>query len=283
MGGKVVGDMLLTLADPNVLIAADLRDHLAATEKGRGAIDKRRRAIERIRYDSENPDLGMLGLEGLKQAQGELFFGGILRVRGRFARPLFWGDSLFLEGLGRFIPRTQLRGGLIKDNADGHGDFRGHQDEKNQALPPEIAATFFIAQFIQIGKRLGRFRTRVVGVVDDEAARGKAVVPQDDPHTGHQELVPGNLAMAKHPGQGRHRIRAEAGAFKTRPAHGVGHQHGGDTKGQPGPLRDGHRMMGVMRADGGVNGVNKGTYKGGWLANHHRCLQAIGHVHNQRT
>jgi hypothetical protein len=64
MGGKVVSDVLLTLADPNVLIAADLWDHLYATAKGRGTIDKSRRAIERIRHDSVNPDIGMVGLAG---------------------------------------------------------------------------------------------------------------------------------------------------------------------------------------------------------------------------
>src|SRR5215204_1349112 len=41
MGGKVGSDVLVTLADSNVLIAADLRDHLDATEKSRGSIDKR--------------------------------------------------------------------------------------------------------------------------------------------------------------------------------------------------------------------------------------------------
>ena len=64
MGGKVVSDVLVTLADPNVLIAADLRDHLYTPEKSRGPIDKRRRAIEGIRHDSVNPDIGLLGLEG---------------------------------------------------------------------------------------------------------------------------------------------------------------------------------------------------------------------------
>ena len=102
MGGKVVGDVLVTLADPNVLIAADLREHLDATKQGRGAIDKSRRAIERIRHDRVNPDIGMVGLEGLKQAQRELFFGGILRVGSRFARPLFCGDTLLLESLCPF-------------------------------------------------------------------------------------------------------------------------------------------------------------------------------------
>ena len=135
-----------------------------------------------------------------------MFFAGRLRVGCRLARALFWGDPLLLESLVRFIPRTDLRGGLIEDHAHGYGDFRGHQDEKNEALPPELATTVFIAPFLQIGQRLGRFRARVVGVVDDEAARGEAMVPQEDPYTGPQEVFPGNLTGAKHPRQGRHRI-----------------------------------------------------------------------------
>jgi hypothetical protein len=34
MGGKIVGNVLLTLADPQVLIATDLRDDLYAPEQG---------------------------------------------------------------------------------------------------------------------------------------------------------------------------------------------------------------------------------------------------------
>ena len=64
MGSKVVSHVLVTLADPNVLIAADLRDHLDAIEQSRGPIDKRRCAIERIRHDRVNPDRAMVGLEG---------------------------------------------------------------------------------------------------------------------------------------------------------------------------------------------------------------------------
>ena len=109
------------------------------------------------------------------------------------------------------------------------------------------------------------------------------MVPQDDPHTGYQEVFPGHLAMSKHPGQGRHRICAEAGAFKTGPANGVGHQHGGDTKGQPGPLRDGQRVMRLMLANGGVNGFNKGAYEGGRLTNNHRCLQTSRGPYDHRA
>ena len=134
-----------------------------------------------------------------------------------------------------------------------------------------------------MGQDLGRFGAWVVGIVDDKGARCEAMVLQDDLHTDHQEMVPGHLAVSKHPGQGRHRIRAEAGAFKTRPANGVGHQHGGNTKGQPGPLCDGQRVIGLMRTNYGVNGVNKGTHEGGWLSNNHRRLQAIGGSHDSRA
>ena len=34
--------------------------------------------------------------------------------------------------------------------------------------------------------------------------------------------------------------------------------------------------MGLMRAHGSSHGINTGTHNGGWLANHHRCLQAMG-------
>jgi hypothetical protein len=69
MGGTVVGDMLRTLADTAVLMAADWRENLAATEQGRGAIDKSRRALERIRHDRVNPDIGMVGLAGLHRGR----------------------------------------------------------------------------------------------------------------------------------------------------------------------------------------------------------------------
>ena len=109
------------------------------------------------------------------------------------------------------------------------------------------------------------------------------MVPQDDSHTGHQELGPGNLTVSKHPRQGRQPIGAAAGACKTSPADGVGHQYGGDTKREPGALRARHGVMGLMPANGSVNSVHTGTDEGGWLANYHRGLQAIGAVHAQRA
>jgi len=102
------------------------------------------------------------------------------------------------------------------------------------------------------------------------------MVPPEDPHTGHQECVPGHLAVSKHPRQGRQRLGAEAGALTASPAHGVGDQNGGDTTRQPGPLSGGPRVAWMMRATGVINGFNKGAHKGRRLANEHRCLQAIG-------
>ena len=86
-----------------------------------------------------------------------MFFRGILRIGGWLGRPLLFGDTLLLEDLFLLIPRTELRGRLIEDKTHGDGDFGGHQDEKDEALPPQIATTFFIAQFIEMGKCLGRF------------------------------------------------------------------------------------------------------------------------------
>src|SRR5262249_51970909 len=63
-GSTVVSHVLVTLADPNILIAAVWEEHLYPMEQSRGPIDKRRFAIERIRHDRVNPDRAMVGLEG---------------------------------------------------------------------------------------------------------------------------------------------------------------------------------------------------------------------------
>jgi len=212
-----------------------------------------------------------------------LFFRGIRRIGRWFAWALVFGDTLLLEDLFLLIPRTEFRGRLIEDKADWERDFRGHQSEKDETLSPKIAPTVFIAQFIEMGQGLGRFGARIVGIIDHKGARGEAMVSQNDLHTGYQQFVPGHLAMSKHPGQGRQRIGAEAGALETSPANGVGNQNGGDTKRQPGPLRGRHRVTGMMRANGVINGCNKGTHKGRRLAKKHQCLQAIGALQAERS
>jgi hypothetical protein len=135
--------------------------------------------------------------------ESELLFGGIVGIGRRFTRPLDFGDSQLPEGLILLIPGTQLRSGLIEDKAHRERNFRRHQDEKNETLPPNVASTVFIAQFIQVSKRLSRFGALVVRVVNDEAARGEVMVLENDAYARDEELVPGHLAVAKHPGQGR--------------------------------------------------------------------------------
>ena len=79
----------------------------------------------------------MVGLEGLKHAQGEWFFGRIMRVGGRVARPLLCGNPLLLEGLVRFYTtQLNLRGRLIEDNAHGNGEFRGHPLSETPGFAP---------------------------------------------------------------------------------------------------------------------------------------------------
>ena len=82
------------------------------------------------------------------------------------------------------------------------------------------------------------------------------MVPENDAHTGHQELVPGHLAVPEHPRQSSQGIGAEAGACKARPANGVRHQNGRDTKGQPGPLHGGHAAAWLMRVRIPVEGCH---------------------------
>ena len=85
----------------------------------------------------------------------------------------------------RVFSFAALGGRLGESKAHGDGNGGRDQQEKDETLAPEIAPTVLIAQFVEMGKRLGRFRTRVVRVINDEAARGDPIVTQDHPPTGH--------------------------------------------------------------------------------------------------
>lgn len=275
MGGTIVGDVLCPLATADVLLAAELREHLHPTEKRRGRLDKGGGSIEGIRRDTGNPDVSMVGLEVFKPAPGEVVFGGIRGLGGRFGRALGLGGLLLLARFCAPIPGTECRSRLLEDTAHGQGDWRRHQEEEDQTLAPERAPTCFVAQFLERGELLGRFGPRVIRVVDNQAAGGEAMVAQEHPHTGDQEAVPRNFARAKPPGQSRHRVSPEARAFQSGPAHGGGNERGGDTKGQPGALHGAQAGVGGLLAKGLINGIDKGAHTGGRFSNNHRRLQAI--------
>jgi hypothetical protein len=93
----------------------------------------------------------MVGFELFEQAQGEFLFTGIVRVGQRGGRPLLFGDALLCERLLLFVPGTELGGGLIEGKAYRQGDFGRDSHQKDEALSPERAATFFIAQFVEMG------------------------------------------------------------------------------------------------------------------------------------
>src|SRR5215467_11064620 len=104
MGGEIVGEGLGTLVQADVLIATRLRDDLHPAEQDRGTIDKGGGAIERIRRDTVYADVRMGPLEPLKQAQGQVLFGGIERMGRWFRGALRFGDPLLFEGLFLFVP-----------------------------------------------------------------------------------------------------------------------------------------------------------------------------------
>src|SRR5205085_365163 len=131
---------LCTFADADMLIAADVREHLPPTEQRRGRIDKGGWAIEGIRRDTVHPDVRRGGLEVFTQAQGELLFGGIRGMGGRFGRWLGFGRLVLLERFGPPIPGAEFRSRLREDKAHGHGEFRRYQEEEDQTWAPEIAA-----------------------------------------------------------------------------------------------------------------------------------------------
>jgi hypothetical protein len=88
MGRKRIGHGLYALPTPTILRATDWRADVHTIEKSRGSIAKGRRAIERIRQDTVPPDRGMLRLERLEQAQGELCLRGRRGMGRWFGRPL---------------------------------------------------------------------------------------------------------------------------------------------------------------------------------------------------
>ena len=133
-------------------------------------------------------------------------------------------------GLVLLLPGAPLRSGRLADPAHRERHVRRHQDEPNAALPPQGASPVVIAQFLQRRKPLSRFGALVVRVGNDEAARGEAMVGEHDASARYEKVVPGPRAVAKHPGQGRQGIHAEARARNTGPTPGVGAQHSGDAQ-----------------------------------------------------
>ncbi len=88
------------------------------------------------------------------------------------------------------------------------------------------------------------------------------MIAQDDPYTGHQEVVPRNFAVAKHPGERGHGVGSQTGALKPGPANRLGNEDGGETKGEPGALNGGHAVKGMFPANSLVNGIDKSADKG---------------------
>ena len=66
MRGNIVGDVLFPVPHAEVLMATNVRDDLDATTHRRRVIDKGCRAMQGIRCNTVNPDIGVLRLERLQ-------------------------------------------------------------------------------------------------------------------------------------------------------------------------------------------------------------------------
>jgi hypothetical protein len=89
--------------------------------------------------------------EWCSQAQSQCVLCWRVLIGRRLRWPLLWGAAVLLEGLRLFIPCAQLGGRLIEGKAYRAGDGGCEHDEQEQALPPDIATTFLVAEFVQMG------------------------------------------------------------------------------------------------------------------------------------
>jgi hypothetical protein len=144
-----------------------------------------------------------------------------------------WGAAVLLEDVGLLIPRAQGGGRLSEGTTDWQRARGGDQHEQDQTWPPALAATVCVAPVGERGERLGSLGACVVGIVKDPTAPAAAIRVSAEASTRDQEGVPGPLAVPQHPGQGGERLRAQAGACKACPAHGMGQADGGEPKSPP--------------------------------------------------
>src|SRR5262249_7094348 len=162
----------------------------------------------------------------------------------------------------------QRGGGRRAGNAYGDGEWGGDQPEPAQAWSPDSATAGFRVALVELGERGGGLGALVVRSVHAQAPRGPALGAQADSSTRPPARVPGPLAGAPQPGQSGPRRAAEAGTCQACPTAGVGAQHGGATKCQPGPRPGGHAVARMRGAQRRVNGGATGPPTGGRLAKH---------------
>ncbi len=135
-----------------------------------------------------------------EQAQRQLLFRRILGIRRWFARTMLRWNTLLFQNPLLFIPGRQLRGRHVEGKPQRDGDFGGNEQEKDETLAQDAATAFFVPQFVKLGNLLGGISALFIGIVHDETAVRDAIVAEQQPHTGHEEQLPGNLRVAKHPG-----------------------------------------------------------------------------------
>ena len=117
----------------------------------------------------------------------QLLFGWVLGIGRGFEGTVLARDALLLEGPFSFIPCRAFRSRSVEGNSQRDRDFRGGEQKKDEILAQDHTTTGFVAEFVEIGNVLGRFRAWLIRIIDDQTAVSDAIVMQQDTYTGNQE------------------------------------------------------------------------------------------------
>ena len=126
-----------------------------------------------------------------------------------------------------------------------------------------------------MGQSCGGFGALRIEIVDHQRPAGKLLGREDAPHPGAPQGFPGALGVTTHPGPGGEGRGPEARAFAACPADGVGHEHRGHTKREPGPLESREALARMRGPHDLVHRVTTGRDTGERFADHPRRPYAL--------
>lgn len=85
------------------------------------------------------------------------------------------------------IPGGELRSRSVEGKSQRDRDLGGDEQQKDQILAEDTAATLFVAEVVEIGNLLSQFRAFLIRIIDDQTAVRDSIAMSQDVHTCHQE------------------------------------------------------------------------------------------------